>query len=449
MKLKKEYPLLFTKYFFLMLLRRKRKQEKESLKGADDMLRLLILADDFTGALDSGVQLAQCGAHTHVTTNLDVSFDAWKDDARESVVVVDTESRHIDPRRAFEIVRDIAGRAVKDGVPVIYKKTDSALRGNIGAELEGALVGSGAKRLLFVPAYPKLKRLTLGGIQYIDGVPVSESVFGRDPFDPVRESSVAKIIGLQSTLPVVSVAEGAPISAAERREILVFDASSDEACAAIAKQLGEIRETTVLAGCAGFAGHLPQLLGLRRPLPPVTLEAQGLLVVSGSLNPITTAQLEYARSSGFDAYRLTSSQMQEGIPAGSEGDRILDDIATLYGRNKRLLLYGAPPEEGVGSVALEEKSRAVAGHLGELVRRLYRRGLRGVFAVTGGDILSGVLAHMECSRMRPLCEIESGVVLSRAILPEGDVMIVSKSGGMGSREVFVNVADFIERHRAS
>lgn len=38
------------------------------------MVRLLIIADDFTGALDTGVQFATRGATTRVVTNADYDF---------------------------------------------------------------------------------------------------------------------------------------------------------------------------------------------------------------------------------------------------------------------------------------------------------------------------------------------------------------------------------------
>ncbi len=37
------------------------------------MITLLIVADDFTGALDTGVQLAGCGAPTRVVTDPEFS----------------------------------------------------------------------------------------------------------------------------------------------------------------------------------------------------------------------------------------------------------------------------------------------------------------------------------------------------------------------------------------
>ena len=71
---------------------------------------------------------------------------------------------------------------------IFYKKTDSALRGNIGAELSAALDGSGAGVLSFLPAFPRMNRTTAAGIHYIDGIPAAKSVFGQDPFNPVKES---------------------------------------------------------------------------------------------------------------------------------------------------------------------------------------------------------------------------------------------------------------------
>mgnify|MGYP000093217377 CR=1 FL=1 len=67
------------------------------------------------------------------------------------------------------------------GVFSIYKKTDSALRGNIGAELSALLKTSGERQLPFLPAFPQIDRVTRDGVHYISGVPVTESPFGIDP----------------------------------------------------------------------------------------------------------------------------------------------------------------------------------------------------------------------------------------------------------------------------
>ena len=147
------------------------------------MATLLIIADDFTGALDTGVQFAAEGAITRVVTNS--GYDLRRLDPTVQVLVMDAETRHLSSSAAYEIVYDITDRAIKHGIPYIYKKTDSALRGNIGSELAAVLHASKAERLSFFPSLTKMGRCTKNGTLYIDGLPVEESVFGRDPFEPI------------------------------------------------------------------------------------------------------------------------------------------------------------------------------------------------------------------------------------------------------------------------
>ena len=163
------------------------------------MDRLLIVADDITGALDTGVQLSANGASTLVVTDPDIDMAEL---ANVEVLVVDTETRHVPAAEAYETVRRTVQAAKAAGFGYVYKKTDSALRGNIGAELAGLLDGAGAESMFFLPAFPQIGRVTRDGVQYIDGVPVAESVFGKDPFEPVTASSVADIIGQQTDIPV-------------------------------------------------------------------------------------------------------------------------------------------------------------------------------------------------------------------------------------------------------
>ncbi len=163
------------------------------------MIRLLIIADDFTGALDTGVQMAGCNAVTYVTTDVNCQFSCYSD---ADVLVIDAETRHLIPAEAGERVRDIVERAKSAGIPHLYKKTDSALRGNIGAELTAILEASGESCIPFLPALPQASRTTVDGIHYIKGVPVAESIFGADPFEPVVHSRVADIISEQSSVEV-------------------------------------------------------------------------------------------------------------------------------------------------------------------------------------------------------------------------------------------------------
>ena len=258
------------------------------------MIRLLMIADDFTGALDTGVQFAACGVATRVITGQNVSLKELAGTCE--VLVVDAETRHMPSSAAHAVVYGIVAQAVELGVPHIYKKTDSALRGNVGGELTALMEASGEESLPFLPAFPQMDRNTLDGVHYINGVPVAESVFGADPFEPVRHSRVADLIAEQSDVAVHSfpaLTENAPIP--QEGGIWVFDASSQAALENTGKRLLAAGKLRIMAGCAGFGAVLPELLhlGNGKPTPMPTLE-KNFLVICGSVNPITVAQLDHA-----------------------------------------------------------------------------------------------------------------------------------------------------------
>ena len=167
------------------------------------MIKLLIIADDFTGGLDTGVQFAARGIRTRVVTDPETDYVAAADGAE--VLVVVAETRHMPPFRAYDAVYRVALAGKRLNVPHIYKKTDSGLRGNIGAELSAVMDACGEKQMAFLPSMPAMGRVTRNGVHYIDGQPVSESVFGRDPFEPVTESDVIRLLALQTPVKARSV----------------------------------------------------------------------------------------------------------------------------------------------------------------------------------------------------------------------------------------------------
>ena len=189
------------------------------------MIKILIIADDFTGALDTGIKFSTAGAKTKVVTDMEINFHQ---DLPEEVLVLCAPTRHLPAKEAYDTIFKIVRRAVQAKIRCIYKKTDSALRGNIGAELSAALDGSGEKALFFIPALPAMGRITLNGTHYIDGVPVDQSIFGQDPFEPVERSYVPDLLHLQCEVPVrvVTREQLMDISLGEMDGICVFDCTS-------------------------------------------------------------------------------------------------------------------------------------------------------------------------------------------------------------------------------
>ena len=79
-----------------------------------------MIADDFTGALDAGVQFAKKGFSTKVLVySKDMSFQAEDAD----VLVVDAETRHKKPLEAYLTIFRIVKPAAESGVKYLFKKT--------------------------------------------------------------------------------------------------------------------------------------------------------------------------------------------------------------------------------------------------------------------------------------------------------------------------------------
>ena len=151
-----------------------------------------------------------------------------------------------------------------------------------------------------------MNRITRGGRQYIDGVPVSKSVFGRDPFEPVTKDSVKDIIRLQSEIPVIET-HGEARPGPGQAGIVVYDATTEADIRRIGADLTVTGQNRLMAGCAGFAAILPDLLGLKRQEPETAALERRLFVICGSVNPITRRQLDWGWDIRESTWRLRKS----------------------------------------------------------------------------------------------------------------------------------------------
>lgn len=421
------------------------------------MIQLLIIADDFTGALDTGVQFAASGLATRVITGQNVSLRELVGTCE--VLVVDAETRHMPSSEAYAVVYGIVSQASELEVPHIYKKTDSALRGNIGGELIALMEASGEESLPFLPAFPKMNRNTVDGVHYISGVPVAESVFGADPFEPVRHSRVADLIAEQSDVAVHSLpalTEDAPIP--QESGIWVFDASSQEELENTGKRLLAEGKLRIMAGCAGFGAALPELLhlGTGKPAPMPALE-QNFLVICGSVNPITVAQLDHAEAQGFLRVRMAPEQKLDPKHWQTEsGQQELAALRRLLEENPYRILdtndFGGNQETADYAakygMTIQDVRKAVSGTIGYLVSQLFSSPKLGTLLITGGDTLLQCMDYMGIHEIEPLCEMEAGVVLSRFTYHGFTRYVISKSGGFGKQDLLTALAQTISQQSA-
>jgi uncharacterized protein YgbK (DUF1537 family) len=419
------------------------------------MVELLVLADDFTGAIDTGVQFAQQSIPTLVSNR----FQQLDQGAIQefSVFVLDIESRHIPPKEAESRVIKTVELALHNGVRSFYKKTDSTLRGNIGSELSALLEASGASVLAFIPAYPKNGRTTVAGTQFVNGVLLHRSIYSKDLQNPVRTSYIPDIIAAQTSIPVRVVEQVESIqfecNSTAGKRIIVFDARTDEDLSSIANHLKRLGFLQVSAGCAGFAEYLPEMLCLKRGVISAIDCPTQLLVICGSVNPVSLEQIETAVQGGVERIVLQPEQLlgTSGLLGRTE-DLLIKRVQQILSAGSDLILQTAQGVEDIQrfhtycrehAVEANEIPQFITRTVGELAGLIlhFHSGLTPV--VFGGDTAAGIIEALRLPMVLPIKQVAKGVVLSRLTNDSIDIPFITKAGGFGSPTIIKEIQEFI------
>lgn len=145
--------------------------------------RMIVIADDITGAAEmAGIAYAN-GLHVRMVCSV-VGGSLTHNGVDAHVIVTDTRSMTQD--EAVEETHRIASQLPKQSL--IFKKTDSALRGHVVAELRALMAVTGYRRAVYMPANPSKGRIIRDGTYFIDGIPLAETAFSYDPEFPAHTS---------------------------------------------------------------------------------------------------------------------------------------------------------------------------------------------------------------------------------------------------------------------
>lgn len=436
--------------------------------------RLGVIADDLTGAMDAGVQLLKKGIGARVLIDYEKGDEAVRD---TDVVIVNTQSRNIDPQPAYIKVKESIGFLNRNEIEFIYKKVDSTLRGNIGKELDAVLDSSDKELVLLAPALPFNGRNTLGGYQYVNGVKLEETEFGSDPFSPVRHSYIPSIISRQSsrdvsTLDLETIRKGEKALAAEILRaynqgcrIIVMDAVEDGDLEIIARAAQDLRIRALLCGSAGLFQHMPFLLGrdevdgeleegrIVRPQKAGGSSRGPVVVLSGSPAAASKRQIEFAAEHLNNAGVINlAGDFQSGLKINGveEMRKIRERIEGLLpgcdvliidaaGGDRKSLLrhYG-------GNVQLLHRDSnmlldLLSGILSDILDKVEVKGL----VMIGGDTAFQICKNLGVYGISILGEIEpyvpAGILMGGKL---DGLPVVTKAGGFGSQTVLISAMGF-------
>ncbi|MEG2700011.1 MAG: nucleotide-binding domain containing protein, partial [Hungatella sp.] len=220
----------------------------------------------------------------------------------------------------------------------------------------------------------------------------------------------------------------------------------------IAEKLYHENQLHLLAGCAGFAAVLPKLLSLNGGKPKMPEFSAKFLVVCGSVNPITQAQLNYAEEHGFVRIRFTPEQkLLEGYfetVQGCETLRCWNEICQHHARcildtNDSQEQPDTPEYAKTAGILPEEMRMRISTNLGSAIKKLIKMGVDSTLLITGGDSLLAFMNQIAVYEIIPICELAPGAVLSRFQIEGKTYEVISKSGGFGDENLMELLADEI------
>lgn len=417
-------------------------------------MKMIVIADDFTGANDTGVQLAKKGARTEVMLST-----AQKPSRRADVLIVNTESRAIPAGEAAKTVCDaLAPWCGVADAPAVYKKIDSTFRGNVGAEVAAAMRASGHRLAVIAAAIPSAGRTTQGGLCLVNGTPLLETEFASDPKTPITSSRIAELIALQSAVPVHEVhladLRRGRLSAllngwsGQGECMVVVDAVEDRDLTLVAQAVCEQKQTPLLVGAAGLANALPVELFMQEQ------QALPVLVVAGSMSEATRRQVERALCQGraavvdIDAARLASPSCAQEIAA------VAEQACALLARQQHTILRTSRSAEdrqhidalcATAGMSRQQLGEVLSQRVGEITLAILAQARVGGLFLTGGDIATAVASALGAEGYRIQSEVAPCIPCGTFINSElDDLPVITKAGGFGSDSTLCDALYFIE-----
>ncbi len=422
------------------------------------MLEIAVIADDLTGAADTGVQCCPHYADTTLVSYRNLASNP-RTCAAEALAIY-TNSRAVKAETARKRVRSLARRLSRFRPGHVYKKLDSCLRGNVGAEVDAVMDEMGFELSFIAPAFPDMGRVTLHDIHIVHGRPVAETELSGDPVTPVTDSELSRVIASQSRYAVghvdlqflegdsdAMVAEVNRLAASGARH-LVFDAQRQAHLERIARLALESSKNILLVGSAGLArglmSHFPRRRGHEGNKQDRLPEGYHLLVCGTVAEPTRlqiTALIEaypYQVISLPAPLLLDSTRWNNLLLNANHAQRIL---------SKNNLIVEVETGEATEGPMAKKPSRHRAGEivraLGLFVAEVLRETTPANLFLSGGDTASAVLGAIGAQGIRLKGEIVPG-------MPAGTLMgglidglpVVTKAGAFGRRETLVALHEY-------
>ncbi|MBC9889686.1 MAG: hypothetical protein F7B06_07515 [Opitutae bacterium] len=373
-----------------------------------------VLADDYTGA----AEIAGIGLRYGLRVAYQVALEPVES---VDLLIIATDLRTLPGDAAVAECEAFTGKLAGLGPEIIYKKTDSALRGNVLVELEAMLRTLNVSRALLLPANPGLGRTIRDGHYFLNGVRLDRTAFFKDPDYRHRNSEVLGMLGESDgtatrylRLEDADLAAGVNVGETLREEDLT-------------RWVELLDEATLPAGGSEFFAHILRARGHREIHSRNRFEEEPgrTLYVCGSASQYSRAAIERAKAGG-----ATVCEIPDELFSG-RGNRSLA-LEKWAGQ-----IFGRLKEENTVAVAINRPLKSEATAPGKLARDTAEvvekvlQSSEGLAAlrIEGGATFSAIAHRLGFKTFFPIREYAPGVVGMRV-------------GGLGGLSVTVKPGSY-------
>ncbi|OXS79319.1 hypothetical protein B1B05_05985 [Domibacillus enclensis] len=421
------------------------------------MSRLIIIADDLTGANDTGVQFSKKGFRTLSL----LKAERMEKQNEADIVVMNAETRSLNAEEAFRKIKKVSEYLTVYPFPHVYKKIDSTLRGNIGAEIDALLDSNLFDVAIVLPAYPKNGRVTIGGYHIVNNCLLEDSEIAKDPKSPVAESHIPTLIGSQSSRKIGhidinqirknQIVEQIEISLQQNEQIIVCDGFLQSDLTTVTNSVVKSGLSVLWVGSAGlaesFAGTFEQKPSyIQGKLNRKAKEILPVLTIAGSVSAVTRGQIQSLASQDrvqivvAEPLNLVNNELRE-----KEIKRIIVEIIDVLKKGYAPVLTTNDSEETRQQLQKwngkngMEIGNMIAVSLGQIAASVIAAYDVSGLILTGGDIAYRTFEQLGVESLRIVDEVEEGIPfceIADGILK--GLPVVTKAGAFGNPHSLVN-----------
>lgn len=359
------------------------------------MASVLVIADDLTGAAEIGGIALRYGLSVEIVHTLAAPIT-------KDVRILNTNTRSLKIGESLTHLKTLFSEDPLGEWDWIYLKFDSALRGHIKEEISFYRKIFQKGNVVFCPVNPALRRVIKDGLYWIDGKPIAETDFARDPEFPIVKSEVLEILDADSW----QLMEGVEMRPTTQSPYIVAAVKDEEG---LHKWSSTASPFGLYAGAAAF---FDALLRQRIKKQPVTEGSEPLLqrpvlYVCGSNH-----ENSIKRIASVDADKVVywSHIGKESVVA--------DDIRRKMDRYGEVVLAVAS--------TVSYDAQVVREHIAQVLAIFCQKFVLRELIIEGGATARAILEVLGIDTLLPVWEYRQGVI--RNHVPKATLVVTLKPG---------------------